>query len=484
MAEFYRFRNMERLLGKDQELEKQTIYFATPEQLNDPMEGFRDIVWSGDKIVWTKLFKNCVYYLHRSYYLLRTEEDFIQLDSLPILGRWDELPPPEKDLFDDIWHKFLNLPNIQEIIEALANADHKIRYREIASYLRPIQALLLQEILKSYIAYRLISKSAVLQLPEELSDESTVVQLTQEILNWIELAEEAKDEELIDEIFFEAEKKDNDERVNQQYNSRIISSEILRKNNQLVIFDFPWVYLQQLERLLWPKWYTACFTKSYHNSSVWGHYGDSHKGACLIFEAVEIDELNNLGLKLMAGEEPKTMPFREVSYKKKAGEVDFFRSIGKLPVSVLRELWYTDQDGNTSECAPRIRSIGDVKTWLKNRRYNFYRDITIKTRDWEYEQEYRLILDNGDELDDPKNRTLTYNFNSLKGIIFGIKTSDEDRLKIIKIIERKCRESKQTDFKFFQAYYSAKDGDICKSEIESPFSDANLNHSNIPSPYN
>ena len=54
----YRFRSMEYLLGdKYQELERKTIYFASPDQLNDPMEGFRDIVWSGDKIVWTNFFQ-------------------------------------------------------------------------------------------------------------------------------------------------------------------------------------------------------------------------------------------------------------------------------------------------------------------------------------------------------------------------------------------------------------------------------------------
>ena len=60
----YRFRSMEYLLGGEyQELEKQAIYFASPDELNDPMEGFRDIVWRGDKIVWTNFFKNYIYYL-------------------------------------------------------------------------------------------------------------------------------------------------------------------------------------------------------------------------------------------------------------------------------------------------------------------------------------------------------------------------------------------------------------------------------------
>ena len=52
MAEFFRFRTIDALLGQFQELKEQTIYFASPDELNDPMEGLRDIVWNGDQIVW------------------------------------------------------------------------------------------------------------------------------------------------------------------------------------------------------------------------------------------------------------------------------------------------------------------------------------------------------------------------------------------------------------------------------------------------
>ena len=65
-------------------------------------------------------------------------------------------------------------------------------------------------------------------------------------------------------------------------------------------------------------------------------------------------------------------------------------------------------------------------------------------------------------------RALTYNLDSLKGIIFGIRTSREDKVKIREIIEekKKCSENNQTDFKYFQAYYSANDGNIHKREIQ------------------
>ena len=143
MAEFFRFRSIDALLGEHQELEKQTIYFASPEELNDPMEGLREIVWNGDKIVWTNFFKHYVFCLNSCYFLLNVTQHSrrkLETADIPILERWDQITIPiEQDLFDDIWERFCNLPHIQEIIEALANTGRKIRYREVVSHLLSIQ---------------------------------------------------------------------------------------------------------------------------------------------------------------------------------------------------------------------------------------------------------------------------------------------------------------------------------------------------------
>jgi len=48
MPSFYRFRSTEALLYKRQELERDEIYFSPPEQLNDPIEGFKDLLRSSD----------------------------------------------------------------------------------------------------------------------------------------------------------------------------------------------------------------------------------------------------------------------------------------------------------------------------------------------------------------------------------------------------------------------------------------------------
>ena len=63
-------------------------------------------------------------------------------------------------------------------------------------------------------------------------------------------------------------------------------------NKNFLLIDFVNIYLENLEKLMYPNWYAACFMTESHNSSVWGHYGDSHKGVCLIFEANEKESIS------------------------------------------------------------------------------------------------------------------------------------------------------------------------------------------------
>ena len=107
-----------------------------------------------------------------------------------------------------------------------------------------------------------------------------------------------------------------------------------------------------------------------------------------------------------------------------------------------------------------------LDTWRRNYWDNFIRDACFKTTDWAYEQEFRLVLNPvHDDSYTKLQRTPTYDFNSLKGIAFGIRTSDNNKLQIIDIIGNKCRENQRRDFQFFQAYYSPGTGDIRFSEL-------------------
>ena len=203
MAEFFRFRSIDSLLGKFQELEQQTIYFASPEELDDPMEGLRNIVWNGDQIVWNHFFKHYTFCLNRCYLPLNItpRPGKLDADSIPILERWDQITTPiEKNLFNDIWDRFCNLPYTQEIIEALSNARHKIRYREIVCYLRWIQtSVLLDEIRKTYIDHGIISEPLI---PRPLEESAVAVQMEQ-LLILITNTEAITDERALDAILYQ-----------------------------------------------------------------------------------------------------------------------------------------------------------------------------------------------------------------------------------------------------------------------------------------
>ena len=463
----YRFRSIDALLDKFHELENQTIYFASPDQLNDPMEGLRDIVWRGDRIVWENFFKHFVFCAHLSLLQFTKVRDSEELnpENIPILGKLDQFPTPQaQGLFDDIWKRFLNLPDISEILEELANTNRKIRYRELGLYLRFIHSILIDEIEESYIAHGLMPESTTPRPPGGLLTVQDKINL---ILKLILRFNNAQTEERANAVFQSTEARNDELRVALQLKNPHPPG-ILRKNTQLVIYDFPKIYLNEVERLLWPKWYTACFMKGYHNSSVWGNYGDKHQGVCLIFEFPKPDHSNNFQLYRLTGEgDNPTIRFSEVSYTKKPGTVQFFRSIGRLPPEDLMKRWYTDQEGNISECAAHLLHENDTYNWSDEYWANFYRDITAKTKDWKYEQEYRLVLrDEANEYNSEKSRTLRYNFNSLKGIIFGIKVSDENKLRIIDIIKKKCKKCNRMDFKYYQAYYSLETGDIRKYEMQ------------------
>ena len=418
--------------GKYRELEDQTIYFASPDELNDPMEGFQDMVWSGDKIVWTNLFKHYAISLHEFMLGLRKGVIDFDTDSIPI---WHPEATPQVEKWrEEIWNSFSAESRINTIIDAIVNSKRKIRYRELRYYLTCIFGILLEQTLKSHVAHGIISDT--IQTPEDVS----ATRIIDCLLSLIKRV--GDDDSGFDDMLASIENTQIIERITERYN---YSTSATSGN---MFSKFPEMYVERLKRMLWPKWYTACFTTSYHNSSLWGHYADGHNGACLVFRATETEHPD------------RKIHFHEVSYVDRLPEVDFFRSIGAAgttPLNLVRKLCYTDENGNISECAPQVREIA----WQQTLWRRFICTVTSKTRDWEYENECRIIANDvslGD--DDEDDRILSYNFSLLKGIILGIKTSDGDKRKIIEIIKRKCAERNRTDFQLLQAYYSHRSGDI------------------------
>ena len=82
-----------------------------------------------------------------------------------------------------------------------------------------------------------------------------------------------------------------------------------------------------------------------------------------------------------------------------------------------------------------------------------------KLDSWAGEEEYRLVIDDMFyEYSEPDKRILAHDSEALKGVIFGIETSEHDKLRIMKSIMK--REKVNKDFSFWQAEYDDKNQTI------------------------
>lgn len=472
---FYRFRSIDNLVGEEyHELESQTIYFAHPKQLNDPMEGYRDVYWQGDIIVWKNLFRHYLLCLERLCSLLAIagETHTMSENDIPVFLSEAELPTSEyKTLFLEITSTFFSNQYLLPLIKGISERSSPIRRDELFIYLRTVHPIALEAIYKTYNKYGLASYQESPSIKADMG--------LSELLksNWFEVMERSLKEnhhleDLSSTIFFAQKQILLELDIINRYNRNNDSD---YKNRTLVNTEFPERYISKIEQLIYPEWYVACFMSDYRNASVWGHYGNNHSGACLIFKADTNGEDFSLNLETITGGSwDKTRgfspsrgfvshKFEKVDYIKGFGEVDFFRFLGRLPIPQLNATWYL-AEGKMSTCAEDM--LSDEDAWRKRYWADFQRDILVKTKDWEYEKEYRIILSSGlNSFDDKNERLLKYDFNSLAGIIFGIRTSTEDKLKVMKVIEHKCKELDRKDFKFYQASYSAKEKSIVSREM-------------------
>ena len=478
MKEVYRFRTIEQLLGKHAELLTQTIYFASPEELDDPVEGRCELVWDGDLIVWRNLFKNytfCLYWAYTDIVHLSNDTAF-KATHIRVSGRWDEsarsqLVPP----FDAIWDKVYNELGISAIAHKIVEIGKPVLHNQLRYYLVLIHDYILAAIHQVHEEHGidfLLDLSAYKSLPA-LSD------VTRHQLFEV-LASPSIDDKGVDSLFGALHHVANDYILAREVHSERVHSAVFKKNLQLLQTSFSQLYIQQLADLLWPRWYTACFTRRYDNSSLWAHYADGHKGVCLAFGTLQDKDSLYLTLTEGTGLSPdsergplqdadsRRVDVREVEYSVQLVTVDFFRSIGRFPRPVLMRLWYTDNDGALSECASHLRSTSAERAWRDRYWCMFEHYTRVKTTDWTHEQECRMILSaSGDQALAGSQRLLKYDFESLKSITFGMKTSSVDKSSIIEIVRAKCQEMNRTSFAFFQAYYSERHGSIQKHEIQT-----------------
>ena len=138
-------------------------------------------------------------------------------------------------------------------------------------------------------------------------------------------------------------------------------------------------------------------------------------------------------------------------------EIDFFNSIGRLPIPLLNAVWYTGEGGERSVC--RGARALDTDAWRQKYWESFQSGATRKTSEWAHEQEHRLLLwSSMDSFKDKASRKLNYKFSDLSGIIFGARTATVDKLKTMRIVEAKCRAENRTDLNSIRCSIPARTG--------------------------
>ena len=453
---FYRFRRMNYVL---EELAGQEIYFTPPEELDDPMEGYKDVFWLGDRIVWRNLLRHyllCLLHMACRTLLIPTGLEPLDLKTI-VLSAPEELPQaPIREIYRRMCEAFLADASVATFIEAMAARSTPLRRDELTHRLRvfhPFALSLMAAELKKEGADQIFRDLNVL---DELAakDKELAARTT---------AFEPPNADIADELYAAFELKIAQMELIHDYNNAIPPE---AKALNAFTRDFPASYVRALDELIHPPCFVACFVENPSNASLWATYGDKHRGICLKFKTVA-DSAGRPALNLNAirglrgGPGPAMEPvysfaphaFHKVNYTDSYPKIDFFNSIGRPPIPKLNGVWYNGDNHERSSC--RMARYYDTDAWRQKYWDAFLSGACCKTSEWEHQQEHRLLLSaEFRDLREKSSRKLRYKFSDLSGIIFGAKTAFEDKIKIMRIIEEKCRSEKRDDFEFYQAQYS------------------------------
>lgn len=270
----YRFRDIDKLLSeKYAELDKQTIYFSAYEDLNDPMEGLMLITWDGDIIAWQGLFKHYILCLERTFTLYRLEASLDKLKSgINIYLNNFDLPTEQyKNLCNELEKEWLCQDVVIKMVEVFSQI--KVSQNELNVLLKNTHLIALSIIVNVHYKYKMIGNKEKVAFEKLNKDSEQILRGLDDYL----MIKNKREEEC--QISFEKVMllKEEFELVNSYKDN------VLDEKYKFLMHNFVEEYVQKISSLVYPECYTACFSRSYKNSAMWGHYADKHKGVCLIF---------------------------------------------------------------------------------------------------------------------------------------------------------------------------------------------------------
>ncbi len=480
----YRYRSIDKLF-EYKELEKLEIYFAKPDELNDQMEDYMNIVWQGDEIAFQCLFKHYLYVLASIYFdvKVRNKDKKIDIDNLPVFLKTDILNAPEmKTFFKEIYYEFFDSQIVADIPKKMAQSNKKFTVDEILFILKNINL---------YAYYIIESKTRKFIQGKNLLQDKEYNKNYNVVKNWKGYSE--KIDLLTSNLYSKTDVLNEINKFNFDYqlNKAIVNDLHKDKdtyNINIFSFDFPNVYMKNIKKLLYNKFCVACFSATFQNEPMWAHYANNENGICLRYKIKNENNKKFINLKSAYGDNRsdkiekvyRNHEILAVNYSNDYPEIDFFALLGCLPKKILEDFWLTNYDRTQfSSC---LKKYDNHNEWYYNYHKKAIEYICTKSKNWEYEQEYRIILRDllYPAYENIQNRLANYKFEDLDAIIFGRKVSIEDKRKVVWIINKYYLEKNVKSCNFYDLYYST----ISKQLEIKPCNIVYFKQSpNLPDPY-
>lgn len=456
----YRYRSLDKIF-EYKELENLEIYFSKPEQLNDHMESYMNIIWQGDEIAFQSLFKHYLYVLTSLFYdaKIRKPKEKINIEYLPVFISNIIFDAPEiQTTFKAIYYEFFSSEEVANIPIQLAKSKKKYTTDEILWILKTLHKYAFFVIDSQIKKYDL--KIDVLEDKEYKKTYESIKYSNMSSFAIKELLKEKYDPEIIlcHISRLDIETKRIQEFLNQKHSDKDIS------NLNILLFEFPELYIKHIKKLLFNNFCVASFSETYKNEPMWAHYANNENGICLKFKIQDIDNEKYLDLYSLNDSEQNSSKtynkkfykrkFFKVKYSNNYTEIDFFTTLGCCTQKIINEFWLANYDQTKfSECS---RAYFPREVWLENYLRQSEEYICTKSTNWKYEQEYRIIQNKAlyPAYENIENRKTNYHFENLDAIIFGRKVSSDNKKAIYSIIQKHCNKINRNDFKFYDIYYS------------------------------
>ena len=440
------------------EIKDEYLYFSSPDKLNDPMESHVFLFWKGDFVVWKNLFRHyllCLDFMIVQHHLdigLSIEDLVLRIESIASIA-------PRSRFIAEIVNNLFSNPIINEFISNISDRKTKVYDEELIFYL---------DIFKDYATSVLID---AYQIPK--ANILATEKLTDYFFQTYSNLKKNKFFDVMNQYCGSSDAEENAVRMLFMVSSSFRDS--IREKNFSNIKDpekllgitmlrFSNLYVNALNSLLFPKWATVSFMRDIRSPVVWSHYGASHEGLCMIFETnqVESKECLRIFKPVSYNSDGYSYEFREcglenISYSGKLPEVDFFSNIGMLPTPQLMKSWYTYDNDRSYLAATVAEHNRDIRRSAQWKAFN--QKTLTKLESWSYEEESRLIYD---ELFKPllsdDDRKLKFDVSQLKGVVFGLNMTVDNKIKIRNVVLAKNRDTDGANIDIYQAYYDPQNG--------------------------